>query len=147
VSISTIFPAALIVSASGRQRSTGAWFRDFWSNRISALAGIALLPLLGFLMSSPDRPWEPLTTFPLWALLSGVTLFAMGSSFWGKLYVVGLLLVVVAFVMTIDLEWAVLEFGFAISAAFAFIALRLRRISVERARSDGGVKTRTSEGS
>src|SRR5207253_5522478 len=103
-SIATLLPNFLWASFSRKQRLSGATLRDFWSNRIGALLGIALLPLLGYLLSSQDHPWEPLTTFPLWSLLSGVTIFGMGSSFSGRFYMFGLLLIGLAFVMAIDLE-------------------------------------------
>jgi hypothetical protein len=83
-------------------------------------------------MATPDRPWEPLTTYPLWALMMGVTIFTMGSSFWGRLYVIGIILFALSFVMTIQLEWAVLEFGGVLSLIFTSIALHLRRISTAR---------------
>jgi len=116
----------------------GPSLRDFWSNRAAHLTGIVLLPFLCYLLATPDRPWEPLTTYPFWALLSGVTVFSMGSSFWGRLYVIGLILVVLAFVMTIHLEWAVLELGVVMSVIVTSVALHLRRVSSER-RQDGSL--------
>jgi eukaryotic-like serine/threonine-protein kinase len=110
---------------------TGPALRDFWSLRIGHWLGVVLLPLLCYLMATPDRPWQPLTTYPLWALVSGVAVFSMGSSFWGRFYVFGLLLFVLAFVMTIQLEWAVLEFGAMLSTMMTIIAVHLRRIRTE----------------
>jgi serine/threonine protein kinase len=111
---------------------SGPSLRDFWSLRIGHWVAVVLLPFLCYLMATPDRPWQPLTTYPLWALISGVAVFSMGSSFWGRFYVIGLLLFAMAFVMTIQPEWAVLEFGAMLSAMMAVMALHLRRIRVER---------------
>jgi hypothetical protein len=114
---------------------SGPSLRDFWSIRIGTWLGIVLLPFLTYLMAAPDRSWEPLTTYPLWALMVGVTLFSLGSSFWGRLYVLGLILLVLSFVMTIQLAWAVLEFGGAMSLIFMSIALHLRRISTQKSKT------------
>jgi serine/threonine-protein kinase len=122
---------------------TGPAMRDFWSTRIGHWLGLVLLPFLCYLLATPDRPWEPLTTYPLWALVSGVALFSMGSSFWGRFYVLGLILFALAFVMTIQLEWAVLEFGIMFSAIFTVVALHLREISMERRQEPGGKTTST----
>jgi serine/threonine protein kinase len=111
---------------------TGPSLRDFWSLRIGHWAGVGLLPFLCYLMTKPDQPWQPLTIYPLWALISGIAVFSMGSSFWGRFYVIGLLIFALAFVMTIQLEWAILEFGAMFSAMMAIIALHLRRIRIEQ---------------
>jgi serine/threonine protein kinase len=111
---------------------TGPAMRDFWAIRIGHWSGVLLLPFLCYLLATPDRPWEPLTTYPLWALVTGVSLFSMGSSFWGRFYVMGLGLFVLAFVMTIQLEWAIVEFGAMMSLIFTVIGLHLRRLSAEQ---------------
>src|SRR5262249_52613588 len=104
MTLSTFVPVLTVfvfVSFRRNLLPSGPSRRDFWSNRIGHVAGIVLLPFLCYLLATPDRPWEPLTTYPLWAILSGVTVFSLGSSFWGRLYVIGLVLLVLAFVMTI----------------------------------------------
>jgi serine/threonine protein kinase len=111
---------------------TGPALRDFWSLRIGHWVGVVLLPFLCYLMATPDRPWEPLNTYPLWVLVSGVAVFSMGSSFWGRFYVIGLLLFALAFVMTIQPEWAILEFGAMLSAMFIIVDFHLRRLRIER---------------
>jgi serine/threonine-protein kinase len=123
------------VLGAGYSRSwipTGPALRDFWAIRIGHWSGVLLLPFLCYLLAAPDRPWEPLTTYPLWALVTGVSLFSMGSSFWGRFYVLGLGLFVLAFVMTIQLEWAIVEMGAMMSLIFTVIGLHLRRLSAER---------------
>jgi serine/threonine protein kinase len=122
----------LLFSFSRNRFPSGPSLRDFWSLRIGHWVGVVLLPFLCYLLATPDRPWEPLTTYPLWALISGVAVFGMGSSFWGRFYLIGLLLFALAFVMTIQLEWAVLEFGAMMSALFTIVGLHLRRIRSER---------------
>jgi serine/threonine-protein kinase len=106
--------------------------RDFWALRIGHWAGILLIPFLCYLLTPPGQPWEPLTAYPLWALVSGVALFSMGSSFWGRFYGAGVGLFVLAFIMALQLEWAVLELGLVMSVLFTSIALHLRRISTGR---------------
>jgi serine/threonine protein kinase len=135
VTLSTVIPVLAVFLWVGFSRHlypSGSSMRDFWSIRIGHAAGLVLLPFLCYLLATPERPWEPLTTYPLWALVSGVTIFGMGSSFWGRLYLIGLMLFVLAFVMTLQLEWGILEFGAAWSAIFTSIALHLRRIGTER---------------
>ena len=132
---SMIVPVATVMLWSGISqhlfRSVSS-MRDFWSLRIGHWAGVLLLPFVCYLSATTDRPWEPLATYPLWALISGVATFSMGGSFWGRLYLIGILLFVAAFVMTIHLEWAVLEFGVFVSTIFSIIAWHLYRISTER---------------
>jgi serine/threonine-protein kinase len=135
MTLATVVPVLTLflwASFSRKLFPSGPSMRDFWSVRIGHLAGLVLLPFLCYLLATPERPWEPLTTYPLWALISGVTIFGMGSSFWGRLYLIGLILFVLAFVMTLQLEWGILEFGVAMSAIFTSIALHLRRIGTER---------------
>jgi serine/threonine protein kinase len=121
----------LLFSFFRQQLPLGPSLRDFWSLRIGHWLGVVLLPFVCYLMAPSDQ-WEPLTVYPLWALISGVATFSMGSSFWGRLYLLGLLLFAMAFVMALDLEWAVLEFGVGVSAMMTFIALHLRRLRIER---------------
>ena len=56
---------------------------NFIGNAVTILfgywAGMLLLPFLCYLLTAPGQPWEPLTTYPLWALVSGV--FAWTQTF------------------------------------------------------------------
>ncbi len=54
--------------------------------------------------------------YPLWSILFGFALFMMGSSYWGRLYVVALAYFVVALLMTFRLQWAPVEYALLQSA-------------------------------
>jgi hypothetical protein len=101
--------------------------RHFWSIRICHTLGMLLVPLLGWQLSGPGRPWDPLTAFPWWALVTGICFFPMGGQFWGRLYLVGLAFLALAVVMPLRLEWAPLEFGLTASVMLLTVGTHLRR--------------------
>jgi serine/threonine protein kinase len=79
------------------------------------------------------KHWQELMLYPGFAILSGLGFFVMGSSFWGRCYAVGVAFFALAFVMTLHLEWAPIEFGLAWGATLAAIGVRLRRLGREAA--------------
>jgi serine/threonine protein kinase len=108
-------------------RATSAAERLMWSIWIGYVltlyaAGIAHWILLGGW--SPERDFE---LYPALAAVTGLAFFALGASYWGWCYAMGLAFHVQAIVMTVTLPWAPLEFGFLWAVALTIIALRLRR--------------------
>jgi hypothetical protein len=101
--------------------------RQFWSVRVCHVLGMLLVPLLGWQLSGPGRPWDPLTAFPFWSVVTGVCIFPLGSHFWGRFYLVGLAFLALAVVMPLRLELAPVEFGLAASAMLLVVGTRLRR--------------------
>jgi serine/threonine protein kinase len=71
-----------------------------------------------------------LLRYPSSAVLSGVVFFAMGSSYWGQCFLVGVAFFVLAPLMTLRLEWSPVVFGLAWGLILAVIGLRLRRLGL-----------------
>jgi hypothetical protein len=96
-----------------------------------------VLVLVSYLITPAGTAWNPLTVFPLWIVVAGVTFFNLGGQFWGRFYLVGLGLFVGAGLACLRLEWAPLAVGLLMSAVVTVLGLHLRRIS--RLDGDGRV--------
>jgi serine/threonine protein kinase len=70
-----------------------------------------------------------LTLFPYWALLAGVALFIMGSSYWGRCYLFSVAFFGVALVMPFGLHWAPLAFGLLWTVTLTAIGWHLRHLA------------------
>jgi serine/threonine protein kinase len=86
----------------------------------------------------PTLPNGALAVYPFWSIVVGLMFFAMGANFWGRLYLVGLALMALAPLMTLNLLWAPLEFAVCVSLALISCGLHLRRLGREARGADGG---------
>jgi hypothetical protein len=124
---------ALMVVAAWRRRlidsTPGA--RHFWSIRIGHILGMLVVPVLFWQLATPDNPGSLLAVFPFWAAMTGVTFFPLGSNFWGRLYLFGLVFLVAAPVMALRLEWAPIEMGLLATVVLLVIGFHLRRLDRE----------------
>jgi serine/threonine protein kinase len=107
--------------------------RQLWSTRIGHVLGLILLPLVSYLTTPPDRAWNPMNVYPFWAVQAGVTMFTLGGAVWGRFYLLGLAVFVVAVLMALRLEWAALMLGGMLSIMLLLVGLALRRIVRESA--------------
>jgi hypothetical protein len=89
------------------------------------------VPVVGALAASAGRPWDPLLTFPLWAVLTGAIFFGMGGDHWGRFYLLGLAFFAASAPMALRPEWSPPAFGLLASLVFVAIGLQLRRTSAE----------------
>jgi hypothetical protein len=103
--------------------------------RIGQVVGMALTPLICWMLADRDRPWNALEVYPFWALLTGAALFSHGSTVWGGMYVIGLAFFGAAVLMPLRLEWAPLAFGAIFSAALLSFGRHLRRLQDEADRA------------
>jgi serine/threonine protein kinase len=69
-----------------------------------------------------------LLRYPTSAVLSGVVFFAMGSSYWGRCYAVGMVFFVLAALMPLHLRWSPISFGLVWAVILVVIGFRLRRL-------------------
>jgi serine/threonine protein kinase len=97
------------------------------SMRAGHLVGMLLVPLVCRALLGPDGPWE-LASYPFLSILTGTLMFAMGSWYWGRLYLAGAVFFALALVMPYRLEWGPVEFGLAVSGLMGGAMLHLRRI-------------------
>jgi serine/threonine-protein kinase len=110
---------------------SAADMRHFWTAHIGLMLGVVMLPLVSYLTTPAGTAWDPLTVYPLWSVLAGVSFFYFASVVWGRLYVMGVACFAAAPLLAWQLEWSGLLCGFGHSAILAFTAFYLRRISPE----------------
>jgi serine/threonine-protein kinase len=105
--------------------------RQMWTVWVSFLIGCVLISVIGWEMDKPDRPLDQMTFYPLWAILSGIGLLVMGSSYWGRCYAFGLGFFLLAVLLPLRLDWSPLGFGLLWSATLAAVGLHLLRLARE----------------
>jgi hypothetical protein len=130
----TLLVAALIITTVWRINRAnpvtlpGPARRQVWSTRIAHLTGMLLLVLVSYLITPAGRSWNPLTVYPLWAVLAGVTFFNLAGVFWGRLYLIATTVFVAALLMAWQLRWSAVILGFMMSTVIATLGLHLRRL-------------------
>jgi hypothetical protein len=70
-----------------------------------------------------------LQMYPGFAAVTALAFFALAPNFWGYCTAIGLAFVALAFVMTVNLLWAPLEFGTLWALVLILIGTRLRRLA------------------
>jgi hypothetical protein len=70
--------------------------------------------------------------YPYYALFTGMAFFVLGSSYWGRLYAVGVLFFGLALVMLIDTRFATLEFAALWCVTLWMMGQRLRQLGREK---------------
>src|SRR5262249_17368859 len=108
--------------------------RQVWSLMTGGVVGGALAWVTTRQMAGPDQPVHELAAYPAWSILTGVLFFALGGSYWGRFYIMGLAHFGLAVLMPLSLTWAPLEFGLLVSVTFAITGLHLRRLGEETVR-------------
>jgi hypothetical protein len=103
--------------------------RHFWSIWLGHALTIGLAVAVWWMLDAPERPLDPRTVYPFWSLSLGHTYFTLGSSFWGRFYLVGAAYFVLACLMPLRLAWAPVELGLLLSLTFLLISWRLRRLA------------------
>lgn len=109
--------------------STGAAQRQMLSIWIGFLVASYLVIGVAILSASPQYPLDELRVYPYLAIISGLTYFVMGSSYWGQCYLCAVLFFGLALVMPSNLAVAPLEFGLLWAVCLTAIAMRLRQLS------------------
>jgi hypothetical protein len=83
--------------------------------------------LMVLLLTMPAENRNLLVVYPLWAALTGTTMFTMGGSYWGKFYIAAVLLFAAALLLPLHLEIAPVVVGTIMSANQLAQGLALRR--------------------
>jgi serine/threonine-protein kinase len=102
--------------------------RQLWCVLGGFVASCILVGLVDQLMSSPQRPHEPLRMYPVFAVLSGLAFLVLGSSYWGACHLFAGVFWVLALLLPLSLELGPAAFGLAWTAGLVTIGLRLRRL-------------------
>jgi hypothetical protein len=74
--------------------------------------------------------------YPGFAALTALAFIVLGSSYWGWCYAFGLAFWGLAFLMTMDVRWAPLEFGILWAVVLVVIGLRLHRLGSKEQRKE-----------
>jgi hypothetical protein len=74
--------------------------------------------------------------YPGFAATTGLAFIVLGSSYWGWCYAFGLAFWGLAFLMTVDVRWAPLEFGTLWAVVLVVIGLRLHRLGSNEQRKE-----------
>jgi len=82
-----------------------------------------------YLVATPEQPLDELRIYPNLAIISGLTFFAMGSSYWGQCYTFGISYFLLALVIPFNLPLAPLEFGILWAVCLTLIGRRLRNLA------------------
>jgi serine/threonine protein kinase len=133
VSVATvvgIMVCFLVAQWTGAFAPTRRNLLRFWSLRVGHLISMVLLLLTGYWVAAPGT-WDVLTVYPQWTILAGALFFGLGSSYWGRFYVIGLFYLITAVVMALHLAWAPLEFGLILSITFMVTGQHVRRLKEE----------------
>lgn len=107
--------------------------RQLWAIWLGYFAATAIIVLTNHQLARLGKVSDDLAFYPLWSALSGLAFFVMGSSYWGRLYVVGLAFFVMALLMPFQLAWAPLEFGIVWAASLVGISVHLRQLQRQAA--------------
>jgi serine/threonine-protein kinase len=105
---------------------------QIWSVRVGLLIGLILVPLVSWATTPPDRSWDALAVYPLWAILAGSNFFILGAVLWGQFYLLGMAFFAAGVLMPLQLRWAGLVFGLVLSLTLLAISLHARRLLAER---------------
>src|SRR5262249_21498298 len=108
--------------------------RQVWSLMTGGVVGGALAWVTTRQMARPDQPVHELAAYPAWSVLTGVLFFALGGSYWGRFYIMGLAHFGLAVLMPLNLTWAPVAFGLLVSVTAAATGLHLRRLGEEAVR-------------
>jgi serine/threonine protein kinase len=105
--------------------------RQLWSIWIGYLVAYLIGAVISRELLSPGRQIDELTLYPFGAVLTGLAFFAMGGTYWGRCFAVGLAFFALAALMPLRLDWAPLEFGLMWWGTLTIIGVHLRRLGRE----------------
>jgi predicted Ser/Thr protein kinase len=102
--------------------------RLLWALLVSQSVGATLAVVLVYLIVDPDLPLRELAVYPVWAILMGEMFFVLGSNYWGRCYLLGVVSFALAVLMPLRLAWAPLEFAALAFVSLVAFGLHLRRL-------------------
>lgn len=110
---------------------TSAAERQLWTIWIGYLLAYVINALVVRELAGPQH-WDELAMYPFSAVLTGTAFFVMGSSYWGRCYLIGLAFFGLAALMPIRLDWAPLALGAFWAGALGSIAYHVRHSGGEQ---------------
>jgi serine/threonine-protein kinase len=143
--LALVGPLALLAAIFRRHPSPWTW-RNSWANRqLWSIWGGHFLAtvtmLISFRLQAPDAAQAVQLAYPAVTALTGLAFFVMGTDYWGRYYLFGLLWLVAAILMALTPTWAPLEAAVLTLASLWQIALVMRRLALEQARASAPTDT------
>jgi serine/threonine protein kinase len=125
---------AIVLSTLRRQwyPVRGAPARQLLSLWFGYMAGSLVLLVITYLLTPSGAVFNDYLAYPPMAVLASLLFMMLGSSYWGYCYVIGLIFLAVAIVMTVWLAAAPLIFGAAWAASLSTLGVRLGRLAGNR---------------
>jgi serine/threonine-protein kinase len=102
--------------------------RQLWALQLSQGLGGLLAIVLVYQIVSPDLPLRELAMYPVWAIIIGEMFFVLGSTYWGRCYVFGVISFALSVLMPLHLAWAPAALGGLACVSLAAFGLHLRRL-------------------
>jgi serine/threonine protein kinase len=102
--------------------------RQLWAIWVGYLIACLVASIAGRQVMGDTDPFK-LKLYLFWSMLSGLSFFAMGGSYWGRCYALGMAFFLLACVLPLKLEWAPLAFGSLWTLSLLLIARHLRRLA------------------
>jgi hypothetical protein len=96
------------------------------------MAGSNVLLTITYLLTPSGAVFDDNLAYPPMAVLASLLFLILGSSYWGYCYVMGLVFLALAVVMTFWLGAAPLLFGAAWAASLSILGMRLGRLAGNR---------------
>ena len=113
---------------SGRLLPRNQAERHVWSITIGFVTAAVLVPRFSaLLVEATFIPLDPLRYF-FWSILSGMAFFALGSSFWGRCYLIGMMFFAAALWIQSQPYAAPLVYGGVWTFALICLGVRLRAL-------------------
>jgi hypothetical protein len=101
--------------------------RHMWSVWVGYIVACMLVGMTTRLTRGLDVRLEP-AVYPTLAATTGLAFFALGTSYWGMCYAFGAAFFLLALLMTLDTDWAALEWAGLWAVVMVIIGVRLRRM-------------------
>jgi serine/threonine protein kinase len=139
VSQSALMALVLWWSRRGTLWPSSTAERQLWSLWGSYLLTLLLLHRVLRETAGLERPFDELTVYPVWTLLTGLAFLVMGSNFWGRCYLFGMAFLALGVLMPAHLRWAPLGFGTLWGVALVTTGLHLRRLGRETPKGERGI--------
>jgi serine/threonine-protein kinase len=110
----------------------GAPARQLLSLWLGYMAGSLVLLTITYLLTPPDATFNDYLAYPPMAVLASLLFLMLGSSYWGYCYLMGLIFLALAVLMTVWLAAAPLLFGSAWAVSLSTLGIRLGRLAGNR---------------
>jgi eukaryotic-like serine/threonine-protein kinase len=144
--LALFLPYCMLFYKFRRQRYPWTWIASWMDRQLLSIGAghflAALALFLGYRLSGRDAVESVQVGYPGLAALTGIVFFIMGSDYWGRYYVFGLLWLTATVVMALSPAWAPLEAAALAAFCLAQIGLFMR---AQSRRAESSVTTDSTQ--